>query len=319
MLKTQAPKSSLSPGGVFGSVFSAAVVKPPKQKQRFTRSAALSIPQIQASLHTHLRDLLGIGDETFVYGRGEVTPGKSAPYQSHFLLCPPFSEIREVSVADHAAQSARNSRSPIWAYIKDWKPTVGTETLKKLLARVLDDLLSEFITWSYAGVYRQDLHQHLDFWIEHIFCAITRDVLLAIDDQLMENHFDKTELKKWMNIATARLGALRVDELFEIVVDWGSTEPAIEDLRHFTTNPTTRSYLTSNFSNVLQARLLHPGASTLEILQVYISIIRSFRLLDLKGVLLDRVARKVRRYLRDRDDTVKVILTGLLSDVAGEN
>ena len=127
-----------------------------------------------------------------------------------------------------------------------------------------------------------------------------------------------TELQKWKNTATARLGALRVDELFDIIVDWDSTAPAIHDLKSFTTNPATRSYLTYNFANVLQARLLHPGASTIEILQLYIAIIRSFRMLDPKGVLLDRVARKLRRYLRDRDDTVKVIVTGLLSDTTGD-
>ncbi len=55
--------------------------------------------------------------------------------------------------------------------------------------------------------------------------------------------------------------------------------------------------------------------SPLHILRLYISIIRAFRRLDPKGVLLDRVARPVRRYLRDREDTVKVIVTGLFSDV----
>jgi anaphase-promoting complex subunit 2 len=41
--------------------------------------------------------------------------------------------------------------------------------------------------------------------------------------------------------------------------------------------------------------------------------------LDPKGVLLDRVARIIRHYLRDRDDTVKVIVTGLLSDAIDAN
>ena len=52
----------------------------------------------------------------------------------------------------------------------------------------------------------------------------------------------------------------------------------------------------------------------MEILQVYIALIRSFAILDPRGVLLDRVARPIRRYLKDRDDTVKVIVTGLLAD-----
>lgn len=70
-----------------------------------------------------------------------------------------------------------------------------------------------------------------------------------------------------------------------------------------------------SFTSVLSQRLLHPGASTTEILQIYISLIRVFALLDPKGVLIDRVARPIRSYLRERDDTVKVIVNGLLADV----
>ena len=42
-------------------------------------------------------------------------------------------------------------------------------------------------------------------------------------------------------------------------------------------------------------------------------------MLDPKGVLLDRVARPIRQYLRDRDDTVKVIVNGLLADTEDED
>lgn len=185
--------------------------------------------------------------------------------------------------------------------------------MKRLLAAVLNDLMTAFVTWSYAGVYREGLHIHLEFWVEHLFARLTHNILRALDESV-DVYVSEVEVKKWKDMATARLGALRVDELFEIVVDWDATAPAIEDLRRFTTNPATRGYLTHDFANALQTRLLHPGASTIEILQVYISIIRSFRVLDPKGVLLDRVTRKLRRYLREREDTVKVIVAGLLSD-----
>ncbi len=81
----------------------------------------------------------------------------------------------------------------------------------------------------------------------------------------------------------------------------------------------TRLHLTSSFAAVLSQRLLHPGASTIEILQIYISLIRAFSMLDPKGVLLDRVARPIRRYLRDREDTVKILVEGLLADTEDED
>lgn len=217
---------------------------------------------------------------------------------------------------DHAAQSAKDSKSALWSKIPPWAHAIGPQTLKKLLAQVLDQLLTEFITWSYSGVYRDGLYHHLEFWVQHFFSRAAHTVLLSLDNnqKTRESLSQDTELRKYQTSALARLGALRVEELFDVVVDWDATAPAIDDLRHFTTNPTTRSYLTYNFANALQTRLLHPGASTIEILQLYISIIRSFRVLDPKGVLLDRVARKIRRYLREREDTVKVIVAGLLAD-----
>lgn len=318
MLSAQAPTTRPLTGGVFGSVFSPSNAKPPAQKQRFRQAATLSIPEIRSQLHAHLKSLLGVGNEDFLYGSEEPVEGKNGPFQSHFFSCPPLYKVRQPSAVDHAEQSAKDSKSPLWTLLNEWKNSVGTEALNKLLAQVLDDLMTEFITWSYAGVYQNGLHLHLEFWVEHVFCRIVHTVLLSIGGQTQDSFIHDTELRKWKNTATARLGALRVDELFDIIIDWDSTAPAIDDLRSFTTNPATRSYLTYNFANVLQARLLHPGASTIEVLQLYISIIRSFRILDPKGVLLDRVARKLRRYLRERDDTVKVIVSGLLSDTTGD-
>ncbi|KIV80191.1 hypothetical protein PV11_07710 [Exophiala sideris] len=299
--------------GVLTSVFSPNSVRSPKHRQRFHPGATSIIPAIKSQLTSQLTALLGIWDEAFVYGQNRLLPNVGGPFHSHFDSCPPTEQIRQPTNADHAAQSAREAQSPIWTNLRQWRAVIGSETVKRLLAAVLNDLMVEFVKWSYAGVYREELHVHLEFWVEHLFARLTRNVLCALDEST-DVYVSEVEVKKWKDMATSRLGALRVDELFEIIVDWDATEPAIEDLRRFTTNPATRGYLTHDFANALQTRLLHPGASTMEILQLYISIIRSFRVLDPKGVLLDRVTRKLRRYLRERDDTVKVIVAGLLSD-----
>ncbi|KAL6249720.1 hypothetical protein RBB50_003575 [Rhinocladiella similis] len=288
----------LSPDrAIFASVFSQPTLRPPRQQQRFTTTASKQLPVIKSTLKDHLRSLLGIGDESFV----------------HFNSCPEPKQIRHPNSEDHATQLARESRSPLWTHFERWKSIIGSSVLKKQLANVLIDLLADFITWSYAGVYREGLERHLDFWVEHLLARIAQKTCHHLEDDARSSSAP-VELKKWKDMATARLGALRVDELFTIIVEWDTTAPAIEDLRAFTTNPATRGYLTQDFSNVLQTRLLHPGASTVEILQIYISIIRAFRILDPRGVLLDRVARRLRRYLRERDDTIKVIVVGLLSD-----
>ena len=301
--------------GVFASVFPVRV-SPPTNRRRYAPAAAAALPDLRQSLKDQLKILFGIGNETFVYGQKLWVTYSEGPFHTHFASCAPLDRIRQPTANDHATQFTKENTSQLWQMLPEWRAAVGSETVMKVLAAVLNDLLTEFVTWSYAGAYRADLQLHLEFWMMHLFSRITYKVLCSLDDSLDARRVPATEVKKWKDMAMARVGALRIDELFGVIVDWDATAPAIDDLRNFTTNPATRAYLTHNFANVLQTRLLHPGASTVEILQLYISIIRSFRILDPKGVLLDRVARRVRRYLRDRDDTVKVIVTGLLADTA---
>ncbi|KAI9822103.1 MAG: hypothetical protein M1826_000563, partial [Phylliscum demangeonii] len=92
-------------------------------------------------------------------------------------------------------------------------------------------------------------------------------------------------------------------------------EPAISDLKRYLTLPAMRYHLVTTFRAVLSQRLLQPGASTYEILQMYISMIRAFGILDPPGVLIDRISGPIRDYLRERDDTVRVIVAGLAADI----
>ncbi|RAK97450.1 anaphase promoting complex subunit 2 [Aspergillus ibericus CBS 121593] len=201
---------------------------------------------------------------------------------------------------------------------------MGGDRAQKVFASVMDTMLSEFVRAAYTGQWEGPsfVSHHLRHWIENVFARLVVQVLAIInapDSGVREPDcldVSLSDVEKWQEIGIARLGALRTGELFDIIVEWPASSGAIEDLRHFTTYPAARSHLTHSFIAVLNQRLLHPGASTVEILQVYISIIRAFNLLDPKGVLLDRIARPIRRYLRDRDDTVKVIVGGLLADPA---
>jgi anaphase-promoting complex subunit 2 len=76
-------------------------------------------------------------------------------------------------------------------------------------------------------------------------------------------------------------------------------------------------------------RLLHPGADTVSIIAQYISTIKAFRMLDPPGVLLDKVSRPIQKYLkciscqiffnvRERENTVSCILSGLMGDESSE-
>ncbi|KAL4788376.1 hypothetical protein BJX76DRAFT_176215 [Aspergillus varians] len=201
---------------------------------------------------------------------------------------------------------------------------LGGEKTQEVFAGVMDTMMTEFIRAAYADHWEGPslVSLHLRQWITDVFARLAVQVLAVINvpeagvREFGDMDVKFSDVEKWQEVGFARLGALRIGELFDVVVEWPASSGAIEDLRHFTTHPAARHHLTNSFSAALNRRLLHPGASTVEILQVYISIIRAFNLLDPKGVLLDRIARPIRRYLRDRDDTVKAIVGGLLADPA---
>ncbi|KAL5048244.1 hypothetical protein BDW71DRAFT_178195 [Aspergillus fruticulosus] len=193
---------------------------------------------------------------------------------------------------------------------------LGGEKVQEAFAGVMDKMMTEFVRVAYTGHWEGPsfVSSHLRQWIKDVYARLAIQVLPIIN--VPESGIRESDWDKWQEVGIARLGALRVGELFDVIVEWPASSGAIEDLRQFATHPAARHHLTQSFVAALNRRLLHPGASTVEILQVYISIIRAFNLLDPKGVLLDRIARPIRRYLRDRDDTVNAIVGGLLADPA---
>ena len=120
---------------------------------------------------------------------------------------------------------------------------------------------------------------------------------------------------QYQKIAVARLGRHRIANLFDYIVRWDQSLGAIVDIKEYIATPDARFLLTASFSDQVLRRLLHAGATTTHILNIYINIIHAFNELDPKGVLLDKVARPIRHYLRGRDDTARVIVASLLAEV----
>lgn len=147
-------------------------------------------------------------------------------------------------------------------------------------------------------------------WVENSYSRLAVEVL----SKLSQSNVALIDVEKWKEMSIGRLAGLRTRELFDIALGWPNSSWALDDLRTAVNTPQRRRQLTDVFSADLQQRLLHPGASTLQILRGYICIIWSFHSLDHSRVLLERVSYPLEDYLRSREDTIKIIITGLLSD-----
>ncbi|XP_062111551.1 anaphase-promoting complex subunit 2 isoform X3 [Humulus lupulus] len=111
---------------------------------------------------------------------------------------------------------------------------------------------------------------------------------------------------------------LRIAKLFEIIVDYPDSLPAIEDLKLCLEYTGQHSKLVESFISALRYRLLTAGASTNDILHQYVSTIKALRTIDPAGVFLEAVGEPIRDYLRGRKDTIKCIVT-MLTDGTGGN
>ncbi|XP_047323702.1 anaphase-promoting complex subunit 2 [Impatiens glandulifera] len=111
---------------------------------------------------------------------------------------------------------------------------------------------------------------------------------------------------------------LRIAKLFEIIVDYPDSSPAIEDLKQCLEYTGQHSKLVDSFISALRYRLLTAGASTNDILHQYVSTIKALKTIDPAGVFLEAVGEPIREYLKGRKDTIKCIVT-MLTDGTGAN
>ncbi|KAK9750744.1 hypothetical protein RND81_02G218500 [Saponaria officinalis] len=111
---------------------------------------------------------------------------------------------------------------------------------------------------------------------------------------------------------------LRIGKLFDIIVDYPDSSPAIEDLKQCLDYTGQHSKLVESFISALKYRLLTAGASTNDILHQYVSTIKALRTIDPTGIFLEAVGEPICEYLKGRKDTIKCIVT-MLTDGSGAN
>ncbi|KAF7331519.1 Anaphase-promoting complex subunit 2 [Mycena kentingensis (nom. inval.)] len=110
---------------------------------------------------------------------------------------------------------------------------------------------------------------------------------------------------------------LRTSEIFDIIIDFPDSEGALKDLKECLQRVDQRAALVQALRKANRKRLLHPGADTKLILSQYVATIKCLRIVDPPGVLLYKVADPIRRYLRDRPDTIRSIVASLVGDDDG--
>lgn len=66
----------------------------------------------------------------------------------------------------------------------------------------------------------------------------------------------------------------RIKRLFDIVIDYPDSRPALDDLKICLSKTQLRSHVIKSLRSSIEQRLLHPGVNTSDILTAYVSAIK---------------------------------------------
>ncbi|KAJ1977998.1 Anaphase-promoting complex subunit 2 [Dimargaris verticillata] len=109
----------------------------------------------------------------------------------------------------------------------------------------------------------------------------------------------------------------RVGELFDIIVEYPDSQPALADLKACVDKLGNRMMVAHTLKREMERRLLQQGANTSDILAQYVSCVKSLRYLDPTSVMAQYVTGPIRAYLRTREDAIRCIVASLVSDQDG--
>ncbi|KAF2665122.1 hypothetical protein BT63DRAFT_406288 [Microthyrium microscopicum] len=197
---------------------------------------------------------------------------------------------------------------------------LGDGPAVRAFARAIEEAIVQFVQSNWMGVDWDDrtpVITSLMIWVDKALAPFIKRAVSALTG--VANPSMDEEVKRWTDLAVSWLGRSRIANLFTYICRWPESQGAILDIKGYIKTPEARKYLTVNFQQDVERRLLHAGATTKHILDIYMIIIQAFTTIDTRGVLLDNVSRPIRKYLKSRTDTARIIIASMLADLADES
>ncbi|KAJ9468139.1 Anaphase-promoting complex subunit 2 [Diplonema papillatum] len=132
---------------------------------------------------------------------------------------------------------------------------------------------------------------------------------------------ERQKLREQMEHTThLRFGKLRASEFFDILVEYPDSRPALLDLKQCLVDiPELYAFLVASARQQLSRRLLHAGAKTEIIIQVYIDAMKAVDLLfPGQHKAVDAITGTIQNYLRQRKDGTTLFVLGLIDDSSSQ-
>ena len=186
-----------------------------------------------------------------------------------------------------------------------------------LLEDVVIDVLHEVVQRMARALCEDDLAApalgRLDGWREEVVNPWLLAVIGAARDGSTAELAQRVEFLAYEEFCSARIHGM-----FDVITEYPESLTALRELKVALNRSRLHGKLATALKATLRQRLLHPGATTHQIIDVYVTTVKSLRLLDPSDQLLDEVAAPIRAYLRQRPDTVRCIVSSLVDDTASD-
>ncbi|RZF40821.1 hypothetical protein LSTR_LSTR003331 [Laodelphax striatellus] len=195
--------------------------------------------------------------------------------------------------------------------------SLAGDVLTALIHKRIENHVQETCQGSFDKEYIKDLED----WLQNTVMGWLMKIYNQEADTSCNESIQKSIFKfkqKLMHFMYETYTKTRIDQLFNIIIEYPDSDPAIYDLRICLEKTDLRGFLIQKFQRALETRLLHSGVNTPDILTAYIASIKALRQLDSTGVLLETVTQPIRQYLRSRNDTVRCVVTNLTEEGPGD-
>lgn len=191
------------------------------------------------------------------------------------------------------------------------------DTVQAIMADITIRRIHSHVTQTAAGSWNKPVLAEIQEWVRiDLFPGFVQGCQDASDLSCSE----------LIRISHDELIHLRTSEIYDLVLAFPHSEVALNELHtclvYQSRTPDVqtqhRSQLVEAFINKCNLRLLHLGANTDDVILTYSQTIKAFLIIDPTGVLLDKVARPIRRYLKTRTNLVLRLVQGML-DLTANN
>ncbi len=150
--------------------------------------------------------------------------------------------------------------------------------------------------------FEEGIRDQLKLWEDDILFAFIANVF-SVENTVISERVRSKVLEEFIMI--------RTEKIFELIMEFPDSIEALKELRDAICACGNIGPVGRLVRSTLVRRLLHLGASTAQILDFYVSMIKTLRIIDPSDALLNFVAVPVRKYLKERKDAIRCIISSL--------